>query len=85
MTPADVEQQIKLAGCTTEQYFNRAMKWRYGEFHDTMIDVIKYDIHYIVAPYVISYTLHLQQAAIRKEEDETTCDDCHLIDVAKGE
>ncbi len=85
MTPVDVGEQIKLAGCTTEQYFKKALLWNYGRKDDVYLDVLKFEIHYITPPYVKSYTRHLQQAAIRKEEDDEILDDLHLSEVANND
>lgn len=81
MTPNDVEVMIHEEGCSTETYFKRAMKWKYGQYHDTYLDVVKFDIHYIVPDYVIAYTTHLYHSKRQRAIDETTCDDIYLADV----
>lgn len=84
MTPSDVEEQIHQQGCSPETYFKRAMMWQYHQPHDTYLDYLKYNIHYIVPQYVQNYTNHLQQAALRRVEDEII-DDMRLAEIGRGD
>ena len=63
MTPADVEQMAKQQGVSVETYFKRAMVWKYGVEHDTYLDFLKFDVHYIVPKYAAEYTKYLYDIA----------------------
>lgn len=85
MTPSEVSQQIEKEGCSVDVYFKRAMRWKYHQDHDTYLDVLKFQVHYMVADYVKAYTLHLQQAAIRRAEDESCADDLYPVLLTRGD
>jgi len=87
MTPSEVEEQIHQVGCPPETYFKRAMKWKYNQDHDTYLDYLKYNIHYIIPDYVAAYTLHLQQAKLRRDEEtqEDVGDDIYTVILTRGD
>ncbi len=84
MTPQQVDEEVKKAGCSVETYFKRAMRWKYGVEHDTYLDVLKYQVHYIVAPYVVAYTNHLYHQA-RQEASEDFADDILPVLIGRGD
>ena len=84
MTPADVEQMAKQQGVSVETYFKRAMKWKYGVEHDTYLDFLKFDVHYIVSKYVAEYTKYLYDKA-RQEAHDDFADDILPVLIGRGD
>jgi hypothetical protein len=86
MTPADVEQMAKQQGVSVEVYFQRAMKWRYGQLHDTYLDFLKFDVHYIVPKYVAEYTKYLVRLAEVSDLDSNDfADDLYPVILTRGD
>lgn len=75
MLSTEVEKQATKEGCTIEVYFKRAMKWKYGQMHNTYIDRLMFSNGKVVPSYVIAYTDHLKREEQRRTEDEATVED----------
>jgi hypothetical protein len=71
----DVVQQAAKEGCTVEVYFKRAMKWKYGQTHNTYIDRLMFSNSGVVPSYVAAYTDHLSREEQLRAEEETTDDE----------
>jgi len=85
MTPQQVDAEIKQSGLTPEQYFRKAMIWKYGQHHDTYLDVLKYQVHGILPDYVTAFCSHQYHKARQEAHDDFADDILPILVTRNGD
>lgn len=82
MNTTEVEEIMHQADCFPEEFFRRAMKWKYQVPHDTRLDYLRYTAYGTIPAYVVEYCIYLK--AIRAKDD-STCDDVYPSFLGRGD